>query len=148
MNQLTAEQIAELLKPKRGKRRGQTRTAEELQTDLFDVRIEVEPMPCSGCGVLRNQDGYCVNPNCEVDAAIPTYACHYCGHCSTPNKCVSSVECPLCISPPGELCRARGTFTSYHEDRWLVVKKLHGTYYKRESNENVRILQQLGLWPE
>jgi hypothetical protein len=61
------------------------------------------------------------------------FECNACGWCATPNKCVSSIECPECAAAPSELCRdirAGNRVTSYHEERWQEVHMLYGTYYK------------------
>lgn len=74
----------------------------------------------------------------EVIAARPylsegdeTYPCTYCGCCTTPEKCVWSIECPECQAAPSEQCIQTGNrLVPLHEKRWLKVYILYGTYYK------------------
>lgn len=66
---------------------------------------------------------------------VETSPCKYCGHCPTPDECVWSVECPLCHALAGQTCVrplevGRNIPDSFHEERWLIVKSLYGTYYK------------------
>lgn len=107
--------------------------SEELFAELTkprDIREKVSPI-CT-CGV-RYTNGYCRNKDCPVDLPIATEICKSCGHCSTPNRCVRSVQCPLCFRAAGSGC-VRPTDSSspdaYHELRWQLVKDWYGVYYK------------------
>lgn len=79
--------------------------------------------------VIKTDDSY---ENTGIDTRT-YYECNACGWCGTPGKCVSSIECPECASASSELCRdpeAGNRFVAYHEERWLEVKEMFGTYYK------------------
>lgn len=67
------------------------------------------------------------------DHWITTYPCKNCGCCSTPNKCVRSVTCPVCQSVAGSFCvdpNRPEYIASYHEGRWQTARSQYGTYYK------------------
>lgn len=114
MGTLTKEQVAALLEAVKPKQYIREKTTHK----------------CRECDSRLDQ-GYCKNADCPVDAPKQMYACGFCGWCSTPEKCVKSVLCVNCLAQPGEGCRKlNGTPDSYHEERWLTVKKLYGTYYK------------------
>jgi hypothetical protein len=101
-------------------------------SDLFEEVVDFDP------DELRvGTNGYTAKPlefhtNTNVDER-EYFECNACGWCATPNKCVSSIECPECAAAPSELCRdteAGNRVTSYHEERWQEVHMLYGTYYK------------------
>jgi hypothetical protein len=145
---LSAEEIARLVSKKASTGGVKGNRLTDADTDF--VEIKVKPIPCAGCGEPRDANGYCTNTACAVDAVIPTFPCKFCGHCSTPNKCVKSVECPECLSQAGDLCEVRGKPVAFHEDRWLLVQELYGTYYKSktidpEHEAQLRLLEKLGL---
>lgn len=131
--ELTKEQIDELINyDRRRKRKPQIR---------FDFKLpEVEltcTTPCTTCGGLRDDSGYCLNADCSVDSPILTYDCRFCGHCDTPGRCVSSVECPTCGAIPGGNCVDFRTksFVVFHEERWDLVQALYGTHYMGNDNK-------------
>lgn len=92
--------------------------------------ITVLADPTCGCGT-KLDNGYCRSGDCSVDAPVEVFGCDSCGSCCNPNRCVSSVACPLCGSQTGNLCLdGRGGLTGYHEARWQLVKERYGTYYR------------------
>lgn len=103
---------------------------EPLDSELVKLLLEEPQKPvrqkidltCKQCSSKLDQNGYCTNGECEVDAPIPMFGCSVCGWCSTPERCVSSFICPRCDSSVGELCTDdRGGLTGYHKERWNRV---------------------------
>lgn len=103
-----------------------------LKTAPLEKRETVyrTPVVTCNCGSTLS-NGYCRNDECPVDTPVATLDCDICGNCSNPGKCVASVVCPTCTSAVGNLCLdARGGYTGYHEERWLMVKEDYGVYYR------------------
>ena len=94
------------------------------------VKVSTFTHTCE-CG-SRLENGYCRNEQCPRDWPGKTYGCDACGHCSTPGKCVVSIECPFCSVGISELCLdSRNSPTGYHEERWNEVNERFGTHYTK-----------------
>lgn len=106
---------------------------DELENPPEKIRKQINTT-CSKCSWHLDQNGYCSNVECQVyqTEKQATFECEYCGHCTTPGKCIRSVTCPLCFRVPGHSCVSENNanVVVYHEQRWQEVKRVHGTYYK------------------